>query len=385
MSPRLRNRHGMTLLEIMIAMTVFMIVLAGVVKAIGSQSQGFRKGGDELGILQNLRYGIDQVEQDLRLTGANVATRQPMVVYAGTTAFAFNGDLVSNVVGDISAVYVDPDAPNGEVQAWPLAGATPIPGSSPSFTYPKMDYPNSAAETVMFWFEADTETSRADDYVLMRRVNARPAERLMRNILLPAAGTFFKYYYHYTPPAGNETLDSVPTAWYPLSHSAGPHGSLPDTGTLARIDLVRAVEMRYRATNGKSGTEERIRAASALLVMPNSGMKKLTTCGDTPIFGNPVTATWDVGPPSGVRLSWAISVDELTGESDVIRYVMWRRIGLAGPWGDPYRSLAASGTATYSDLDTEVTSGVQYQYAVAAQDCTPALSAQSVSNAILVP
>jgi hypothetical protein len=151
---------------------------------------------------------------------------------------------------------------------------------------------------------------------------------------------------------------------------------------VARIDLVRAVEMRYRVTNGKSGSDERIRSASALLVMPNSGFKKLSTCGDAPIFGNPVTAVWT---GSEIALSWARSVDELSGESDVIRYVIWRRIGTSGSWGDPYKSLAASGVVTYTDNDTQITSGTQYQYAVAAQDCTPAFSVQSVSNAVLVP
>ena len=380
----MRNQRGMTLIEIMIAMTVFLIVLGGVVKAIGSQSQGFRKGSDELGILQNLRYGVDQVEQDLRLAGANVAIRQPIVDYAGINAFAFNADVVSNIAGDISAVYVDVDALNGEVQAWPLASATQIPGSSPSFTYPKADYPNSMAETVMFWFTADTSTSRNDDYVLMRRVNARPEEPLMRNILLPTTGNFFRYYYNNTPAVGNPTLDTVPTAWYPLSHSASLHGSLPDTGVLARIDLVRAAELRYRVTNGRTGTDERIRSATALLVMPNSGVKKLSTCGDNPIFNQAVTATYLAGSPAKIRLTWSRSVDELSGESDVIRYVIWRRIG-AGVWGDPLKSLASSGVATYTDDDTQITSGTTYTYAVAAQDCTPALSTQSVSNAVTVP
>lgn len=384
-NPRMRNQRGMTLIEILIAMTVFLIVLGGVVKAIGSQSQGFRKGSDELGILQNLRYGVDQVEQDLRLAGGNVATRQPIVDYAGTSAFAFNADLVSNIAGDISAVYIDVDAPNGEVQAWSLASATQIPGSSPSFTYPKADYPNSAAETVMFWFADDTSTSRTDDYVLMRRVNTRPEEPLMRNILLPTSGNFFRYYYNNTPAVGNPTLDTVPTAWYPLSHSAGNHGSLPDTGALARIDLIRAAELRYRVTNGRSGTDERIRSASALLVMPNSGVKKLSTCGDTPIFNQAVIATYDPTPPGAVVLTWSRSVDELSGESDVIRYLVWRRVGAVGTWGDPYKSLAASGVAVYTDQDTQITSGTTYTYAVSAQDCTPALSTQSVSNSVTVP
>jgi prepilin-type N-terminal cleavage/methylation domain-containing protein len=380
----MRNERGMTLIELLIAMTVFLIVLGGVVKAIGSQSQGFRKGSDELGILQNLRYGIDQVEQDLRLAGGNVANRQPIVVYAGANAFAFNADIQSNVAGDISAVYIDVDALAGEVQGWPMAGATVIPGSSPSFTYPLADYVNNAAETVMFWFTADTSTTRADDFVLMRRVNARPEEVLMRNILQPTTGNFFKYWYNFTPAVGDQTLDSVPTAWYPLSHSAAVHGSLPDTGVLTRVDLVRATELRYRVTNGSTGSAERIRSTNAMLVMPNSGFKKLSTCGDTPIFGKAVTAAWDA-TNSEIDLSWAISVDELSGEGDVIRYLVWRRAGAVGTWGDPISALAASGAANYSFQDTQVSSGVSYTYAVSAQDCTPALSTQSVSNTVAVP
>jgi type II secretory pathway pseudopilin PulG len=375
----------MTLVEILIAITVFLIVLAGVVRAIRSQSQGFRKGSDELGILQNLRYGIDQVEQDLRLAGANVASRQPIVDYAGPNAFAFNADIISNITGDISAVYVDVDAANGEVQAWPLASATPIPGSSPSFTYPIADYVNSAAETVMFWFTPDTSTGRTDDYVLMRRVNTRPEEILMRNILPPTSGSFFRYYYNNAPPVGNATLDTVPSAWYPLSHTAPLHGSLPDTGTLSRIDLVRAAELRYRVTNGRTGTDERIRAASALLVMPNSGTRKLNTCGAVPLFNQAVTASYNPGPPGSITLSWNRSVDELSGEADVIRYVVWRRAGATATWGDPYKSLAASEVAVYTDQDTQIESAMTYSYAVAAQDCTPALSVQSVSNAVTVP
>ncbi|HLG06355.1 MAG TPA: prepilin-type N-terminal cleavage/methylation domain-containing protein, partial [Gemmatimonadales bacterium] len=141
----IQNERGMSLLEIMIAMTVFLIVLAGVMQGIGSQSRGFRRGGDEMGMLQNLRYGVDQLDQELRIAGANVPSRQPIVVYTGPNSIAFNADVVSNLAGDISAVYVDPDAPAGEVSAWTQATATPIPGSSPSFTYPLADYLNSGA------------------------------------------------------------------------------------------------------------------------------------------------------------------------------------------------------------------------------------------------
>ena len=46
---------------------------------------------------------------------------------------------------------------------------------------------------------------------------------------------------------------------------------------------------------------------------------------------------------------------------------------------------ASSEVAVYTDQDTQIESGMTYAYAVAAQDCTPALSVQSVSNAVTVP
>jgi len=381
----IQNERGMSLLEIMIAMTVFLIVLAGVMQGIGSQSRGFRRGGDEMGMLQNLRYGVDQLDQELRIAGANVPSRQPIVVYTGPNSIAINADVVSNLAGDISAVYVDPDAPAGEVSAWTQATATPIPGSSPSFTYPLADYLNSGAETVMFWFTADAETARTDDFLLVRRVNARPQEVLMRNILAPTSGNFFRYYYLNAPLGVLATLDTVPTAWGSMTHAAPTHGALPDTGTVARIDLVRLVEVRYRVTNGRSGTDERIRSTTAQLAMPNSGVKKLTTCGDVPMFGQVVTAVYDpLLVPAAIEVTWNASVDEAAGEQDIIRYVLWRRLGGVGTWGDPYTSLAASGSATYSFIDPEVSSGTSYQYAVSAQDCTPALSPQSLSLTIPV-
>lgn len=376
-----RNQDGLTLVEMLVSMTVFLIVLAGSLTAIGAQSRGFTKGTDEMGILQNLRYGVDQMEQEIRTAGANVSDRQPAVVYAGTTSLSFNSDLVSNLLGDISAVYIDPNAPAGQVSGMTSVGAMTVPGSAPAFVYPLAVYPGSAAETVTFWFSPDTMTARTDDYVLMRQVNDRAAEALVRNALAPAAGPFFRYHYLNAPPGANPTTDTVPTAWLPLRHSAPNHGTLPDTGAVSRIDDLRAVEVRYRVTNTRPGVNERIRDISTIIPMPNVGVKKLKSCGDEPLFVSIVTATLN-GP--AIDLTWNASVDEAAGEQDVIRYAIWRRIVPAVDWGDPYASVA-TGSANYLFPDPDVTSGLVYEYAVAAQDCTPSLSPRRISNQMLVP
>lgn len=377
------NRRGFTLVELLIAMTVFLVILAAALQALSYQNRGFSRGADEMGVLQNMRYGAEQLDQDLRMAGANVTSRQPSVVYAGPTSFAFNADLTSNVAGDISAVYIDVDAPNGEVSGWPLASAAVIPNSSASFTYPLADFSTSNAETIIVWFAPDTETARGDDYMLMRQVNARAPERLMRGVLMPTTGTFFKYYYLNAPVGVFPTVDSVPTAWGNLRHSAAQHEVLPDTGVIARVDLLRAVEVKYRVTNGRSGTDERIQSIQTTVPLPNVGVKKLQTCGDAPIFTSAITATVLSGPTQ-VNVSWAASVDEASGETDIVRYVLWRRLVADASWGDPYASIA-SGSANYVFTDPDVVSGSQYVYAVSAQDCTPLLSTKRTTGTVTIP
>lgn len=378
------NRRGFTLVELLIAMTVFVIVLAGAMQALSYQSRGFSRGADEMGILQNLRYGAEQLDQDLRMAGANAPNRQPSIVYAGPNSFSYNADITSNVVGDISAVYVDPDANPGEVSAFPVGSATTIPASSPAFTYPLADFTPSAAETVIYWFSPDAETARGDDFVLNRRVNTRADEVLVRGVLAPTTGTFFKYYYLNAPVGGIATVDSVPTAWGPVAHTAPQHGVLPDTGLIARVDLIRAVEVKFRVTNNRAGTAERIRAISTMIPLPNVGIMKLQTCGDGPQFASVVTATVTAGPPPFVVVTWNASVDEGAGEQDVIRYVLWRRIVGAPSWGDPYSSIP-SGAPPYSFNDSGVSAATTYEYAVSAQDCTPLLSAKRVSGSAVIP
>lgn len=380
----LRSRRGLTLVEMLVSMTVFLVVLAGTLKALSTQSSGFARGADEMGIVQNLRFGVDILSEELRTAGANTEARQPPVVYAGTRAFAFNADLVSNLVGDISAIFVDPNAPAGQVTALTAVGSVTVPGSAPAFSHPLAVYPGSMAETVSYWFTDDSTTARPDDFLLVRGVNGQLEETVLRNVLAPAAGTFLRYYHLVIPAVGNSTLDTVPTAWYPLRHTAPNHGQLPDTGVVARIDNLRAVEVRYRITNGRAGTAERIRDIQTVIPLHNMGLKKLQSCGDRPQLGQPLVAAFVPGPTPSVDLTWAPATDEAMGEKDIIRYVLYRRIP-GNTWGDPYASIASGGVASYLFSDLNIVSGTDYEYALEAQDCTPSLSTRSLSGVVSVP
>jgi len=85
-----------------------------------------------------------------------------------------------------------------------------------------------------------------------------------------------------------------------------------------------------------------------------------------------------------VELKWERSPEDGEGENDVIRYVVWRRPAGSGDWGTPYLSIPA-GKERYLYRDADLVMGEAYQYAIAAQDCTPTLSAMAVARPITVP
>jgi hypothetical protein len=272
-----------------------------------------------------------------------------------------------------------------------------IAESSPAFMYPDSDYfaaagINSPAETITWFFRLDSATSDPNDYVLFRQVNDGTPETVTRNVYRTAGVAFFRYYYKRVPLSGllASSLDSVPTSWMPIRHSQAIHGSVADTGVAARIDSLAAVQISFTITNGLSGTAQKTRAVSYMVPMPNIGIKKATSCGDAPILGTALTANWQidnsVSPPDTLmRLTWNQAVDEVGGERDVVRYVIWRRPAGASTWGEPIASVAA-GPASPSWADESAVVGPPgYQYALAAQDCTPTLSTTAVATAPLSP
>ena len=84
-----------------------------------------------------------------------------------------------------------------------------------------------------------------------------------------------------------------------------------------------------------------------------------------------------------IDLTWPAAADEVGGERDVLRYVIWRRPFGAAVWGDPYRSIPA-GNATYLFNDQQVAVGETWEYQLAAQDCTPALSLGAIDQELVV-
>jgi prepilin-type N-terminal cleavage/methylation domain-containing protein len=387
--PMSRVRAGFTIIEMLVAVLVFSTVMAVAFSFLMAQNQGYRKGTEWLSVLQNLRYAVQTLEQDLRTAGTNLLPGQPELVYADEYVVAFNADYASNVANDFFAVYYDPDAPTGQVTA--LRSEITIPETS--FRYPDTVYTDqsgsaSPGELIVFFFALDESTTRTDDYALYRQVNSAEPELVARN-LLQAQGKnknftvpFFRYY-----RSNSTSVDSFGSADLPLRHTVPIHGSAADTGSVARIDSIDAIRITLDATNGLEEEMERSYGITRVIRLPNLGLSRVRVCGSRPLLGTTISATPVViqAGEVAVDLAWNPGTDDGGGEGDVIRYVLYRKVGLgASDWGDPFRSFPA-GQDIYSYRDTEVVAGQTYQYAVAAQDCTPQLSDLSAPAVVAIP
>ncbi len=372
----IRLRRGFSLIELLIAMVVMGIVLAGTMNFFIGQSRTFRKATTDMVLLQNARFATDLLSEHLRSVGANLTVGQPAIIYEDSKTFAFNADYATRTVGDLDAIYYEPNAPAGEVQALNTASQINIPNYA--LPYPQANYEispgmASPAEAIVFWFAPDTETARTDDYVLLRQVNAAAPEVVVRNILPDSTQPFFRYMYLKVDAAGNSSIDTLATSVLPLSY---------DKDTLVSVDKnrMRGVMVSFIVTNGLADTAERTRPVSVVVQLPNLGQRALQTCGGPPIDLNPPVAT--VTGTNTVTVTWSADADETGGERDVMRYAIWRRSEFDPNWHEPVASIPAGGGGTYTYVDTSVLPPHTYWYAVAAQDCTPAFSAPVSSNGI---
>ncbi len=344
-------------------------------------------GSDRMNAVQNLEFALTTMQQRLRAAGANLPDAQPALIYAGTNVVAFNADFATNLPNDPFAVYYDPDVPAGAVTALTKAQSITLPLTT--VAYPDTSYLiggiNSPAETIIFFVAPDSSTARADDYALFEQVNGGPPSLVSRNIIGSPTTVYFEYY-RLTRVGGAISLDSLPAAKLPLRHSVPIHFALADTGAAAVIDSVRGIRVTFTVSNGQSGKAERRYTLVRFMELPNVGIATRRTCGDAPILGTTLTATGITqldGKPA-VRLAWNPATDEYGGEKDVVQYVIWRKRITDVTWGTPYLSLPA-GSPTYLYDDAAVTSGVTYQYQLAAADCTPSSSPTTTSAPVTIP
>ena len=255
------DRRGMTLVELLVALTISGVVISVTLSFMAQQNTAFQMSLERMSALRNARYAVTTLAQDLETLGTNVPGHQPSLVYGDDDVVVFSAGYATDVAGDPFAVFHDPDAPASHVRA-PAASFT-VPTTSvvvADSAYEVGAGVASPAEMLTFFFVADSITDRDDDFVLQRQVNGGDPEVVARHLLRDGATPFFVF----GEIGGTSALDTVPG-------SAG----------MVRVTLV--------ATNGLAGEHERSVRIERSIAFPTPGGA----------FSPPVAR----GPSSGTRSS----------------------------------------------------------------------------------
>lgn len=376
------TRAAFTLLEIMISITILLLVFAMAVPLFRSQVRAMGSTAGRSDAQQNVRFAISTIERQLRVAGAGVADQQPLLIQADPYAITFDADYAARDTaaegGAFGAVYYDPDLPVGSTMSMTPTTQIVLPLSTttwPSVAYYRGGGPPSAAETISFWVAPDNSPGSNGRYALFRRVNAMPVDTLARGIVLDPI----------TPPFTYQTIDAsgivndVPTSSLPAIH-VPIHGSPQDSASSGITDQIRFVKVHLKGSFIERDGTTTQRVADASIRLLNAGLLNHATCGDAPVFGQSLTAAVVAGK---TVLTWNPANDEYGGEKDVEKYVIYRRIPAAA-FADPLAAIPG-GLSAYSFTDTQVLSGEQWVYGVAAEDCGGQFSPIAASSQVTIP
>ncbi len=384
MSGSTRARTGFTLIEIMVSMTLLLFVLGVATNSFRKQSALIAAQSGRLEAQQTAQFTLSELDRELRLAGVGVADMQPVVVQADSMAITFNADLVSTVSGDPAGVYIDTLANPDATSVWRSLDKRTLPRSGfyyPDSTHMRSVGAPSGAETISYWLSKDSTSSATNEYVLYRRVNQNAARLVAKGIIRNPTDTVFQYFKG--DSLGN--LYAIPPASLPIYHNASTHGVTADSGKFAWVDSIRTVRVRITVVY-RDRTGPVYRRLDHTIRLMNAGLVRRATCGEAPLGPTPTaSAALDTAGIPYAVVTFPKSGDEGAGEKDVERYALYRRLnGESTVGAEPFASIPG-GNATYSFTDTDVASGQQWVYGVAAQDCTPAISGVTYAASVTIP
>jgi prepilin-type N-terminal cleavage/methylation domain-containing protein len=388
---RARAEGAFTLVELLIAIVILTVVMGAAVSLLRSQSASFRRGSSRMELNQNMRYAVGTLHRTVRTLGSGVGMYQPMLVYGGTNVLVFNANYASDGTDgtDNNAIYNNPDLPAAAAMSMLKTAKLTIYGTA--IQYPDSNYrwggtTPSRAETIMYYFEPDTETADPNDFKLMQQVNTLAPELLARNIRAYPNRPFFEYWADRLNGAGTLVSAQLSAADVPVRHTAARHGSATDINASALADSVSVIRVNIVTTNGATNADFTSRPISVKIEIPNNGLVDLKSCGDRPLLSGALAAVPNVpADPPAVTLGWPASPDEQTGEQDVSQYNLYYRLASETEWRI-FTSVPGSSLNAYALTHGEgLEPGQQYNFAVGAQDCTPRESSLLVSGQITIP
>lgn len=105
-----RGQDGFTLVELMVAMSIFLLILVGIFQVFDPSSKAYSTSERKLGVQQNARVAMDMMSRQIRMAGyfpENVDTNTANDL-AGTVTLQAATDTAIVVAGDLDASCVDP-------------------------------------------------------------------------------------------------------------------------------------------------------------------------------------------------------------------------------------------------------------------------------------
>jgi prepilin-type N-terminal cleavage/methylation domain-containing protein len=371
-----KNRGGFTLIEMMIALTVFTILGAVAIQMFVSQTRAVYYTAGRTDAENNAVFAADFIDHDLRVAGQGVVTTQPVLVEIGPNGMAFNADIVTNDTATVTtASYYDPSVPDSLTLAIPASSAVALQQSGtayPATTYYQSTGVLSNAELLQYWVVADpTQPVASKLYVMYRRVNDGPSVLLAKNILIRATDVApFQYYKDSSYTGNTNPYDQL----YPVTTGFPYTFTVAATHADTILTKIREVEVRLNGVFTDPRGNQTIRDVDNRIRIPNLGLPEVASCGTT--VAAPATLTATVGAVGSgiINLAWPASTDETSGALDVRVYLVYRRLSTtpATQWGTPLLTIP-SGSTTYAYSDTPPV-GSAYYYGVVAQNCTPSVS-----------
>lgn len=380
------SRRGYSLGELLLTLTITIGVFAAAVPFFTMQMRALAQDVGRTDAQQTARYAQNTVDRELRNIGIGVQPmdaaqgiprNQPKIVQAHKFSVTFNTDLISTDTSDVEAVYYDPNVPLNLTVAMNTGATVTLPYSSktyPDYTYRKNDASLSLAETVSYWVSPDSSAAAGSNmYVLYRRVNDGAISIVATGIRISSGQPFFKY----NRVLSSGAIDSIPTSSLPIYWDQA--ASIADS--IRTVTLT--VNGVFSGYNLQNRAQTFVRTVNSQTALANIGLSQRNSCGDVPLNpGAPtVTMIFVSGVPDHVLMTFTASPDEVSGEKDVERYAIFRRLS-GQPWGEPISQVGKSNSATYTWEDFNLNTGVTYEYGVSAQDCSPANSAMRVSAPI---
>ena len=375
-------RAGFTTIELVIAMSVTLVILAVAAPLYRAQTKAVSNTAGRTDATRSANFGVDAIDQDLRNAGVGVYDGQPLIVRTAIDAISFNANMVTARTNDLVAVFYDPDADSTALGA--LTPSTQIMLPNSSSTYPSASYVSNA-ETISYYTRSDTGVSPiagGQRVVLYRRVNRMPEEVIGRNLIQTSTMPAFRFFKKNL----SGVLTEITGSSLPLFHSVPKHGTAADTGATAAIDSIAIVRISLIAMYKDPRGSTVLDTVQRDVRIANQGLLQRAQCGEIPITpGQPGLTIVPIGGLNAVKVSWAASTDELTGERDVEMYAVYRRLFGTLDWGEPLANVPGAGVATLQYIDNTVAPMTRYDYAISAIDCTPAPSPLTAFSTILVP